>query len=261
MNNTGCVTRPGGQTREREGLTVQPTPSIEAKGAAGTPALTTLADETHAVADLSPKLRLGVLVSGRGTNLQSIIDGCTSGEIPATVEIVVSNRPDVLALERAREAGIPFACVDYKSYGKWPRSRPAYEADVVEALRQHDVHLVVCAGYDRLAGEVLMDAYSGKIINIHPALLPSFPGLHAQRDALDYGVKVSGATVFFVDATVDGGPIIIQEAVPVLDDDTEDTLASRILAAEHRILPAAIALIARGEAKIEGRRVRVRRGS
>jgi len=207
---------------------------------------------------MSEKLRLGVLVSGRGTNLQSILDGCQAGTIPATVAVVVSNRPGVLALDRAAKAGVPSVTVDYKSYGKWPASKAAYEADLVEVLRSHRVELVVCAGYDRLAGETLINAFPGKIINVHPALLPSFPGLHAQRDALEYGVKVSGATVFFVDPTVDGGPVIAQEAVPVLEDDTEETLSQRILQVEHRILPLAITLIAEGRVKIEGRRVKVR---
>lgn len=206
---------------------------------------------------MSEKLRLGVLVSGRGTNLQAILDGCQAGTIPASVAVVVSNRPGVPALGRAARAGVPAVTVDYKAYGKWPASKPAYEADLVEVLRSHRVELVVCAGYDRLAGDTLIGAFPNKIINVHPALLPSFPGLHAQRDALEYGVKVSGATVFFVDPTVDGGPIIVQEAVPVLEDDTEETLSQRILQVEHRILPVAITLIAQGKVKVEGRRVRV----
>lgn len=209
---------------------------------------------------MSEKLRLGVLVSGRGTNLQSILDGCQAGSIPASVAVVVSNRPGVPALDRAARAGVPSITMDYKAYGKWPASKAAYEADLVEVLRSHRVELVVCAGYDRLAGDTLIGAFPGKIINVHPALLPSFPGLHAQRDALEYGVKVSGATVFFVDPTVDGGPVIVQEAVPVLEDDTEETLSQRILLVEHRILPEAITLIAQGRVKIEGRRVRVRAG-
>lgn len=202
-------------------------------------------------------LKLGVLVSGRGTNLQAILEGCSSGEIPATVEVVVSNRPGVPALRRAEARRVPTVCVDFKGFGKWPDCRPRYEEEVVEVLRKHGVELVVCAGYDRLAGEVLMGAFPGRIINIHPALLPSFPGLHAQRDALLYGVKVSGATVFFVDETLDGGAVIVQEAVPVLEDDTEESLSERILEAEHRILPLAITLIAQGRTRIEGRRVRI----
>ena len=202
-------------------------------------------------------LNLGVLVSGRGTNLQAVLDGCGNGTIPARVRVVVSNRPGVMALKRAEAKGVPSYCVDFKAYGRWPDCRPRYEEDVVRILREHGVELVVLAGYDRLAGEVFLRAYPGAIINIHPALLPSFPGLHAQRDALAYGVKVSGATVFFVDPSVDGGPIIVQECVPVLEDDTEETLSSRILEVEHRILPRAISLIAQGRVRIEGRRVRI----
>ena len=206
---------------------------------------------------MSGKMRLGVLVSGRGTNLQSILDGCAAGIVPAHVAVVVSNRPGVLALDRAKAAGVPVVTVNYKDYGKWPESKSRYETDLVQALREHGVELVVCAGYDRLAGETLMQAFPGRIINVHPALLPSFPGLHAQSDALAYGVKVSGATVFFVDPTTDGGPVIIQEAVPVAEDDTEETLSQRILEAEHRILPAAITLIATGRVEVDGRRVRI----
>jgi phosphoribosylglycinamide formyltransferase-1 len=202
-------------------------------------------------------LKLGVLVSGRGTNLHSILDACESRAIPASVEAVISNRPGVPALHRAEARGVPAYCVDFKEYGHWPECKPQYERKVVEILRQHEVELVVCAGYDRLAGDVLMAEFAGRIINIHPALLPSFPGLHAQRDALLYGAKVSGATVFFVDPSVDAGPIIVQEPVPVLEDDTEESLSQRILEVEHRILPLAITLIAQGRTRIEGRRVRI----
>jgi len=202
-------------------------------------------------------LKLGVLVSGRGTNLQAILDGCESGRIPASVEVVVSNRPGVPALRRAEAKAVPACCVNFKEFGRWPDCKPQYEEKVVEVLKQRVVELVVLAGYDRLAGDVLMGAFPGRIINVHPALLPSFPGLHAQRDALMYGAKVSGATVFFVDPTVDGGPIIVQDAVPVQEGDTEETLSLRILQVEHRILPLAIALIAQGRTRIEGRVVRI----
>ena len=205
----------------------------------------------------SKLLRLGVLVSGRGTNLQAILDGSGSGEIPATVEVVVSNRPGVPALERAAQKGVSALCVSHKDYGRWPECKPRYEKRLIEVLREHRVELVVLAGYDRLAGPDLMSAFPGRIINVHPALLPSFPGLRAQRDALEYGVKVSGATVFFVDSSVDGGPIIVQEAVPVLEDDTVESLSARILEVEHRILRRAITLIAQGRTQVEGRRVRV----
>lgn len=202
-------------------------------------------------------LRLGVLVSGRGTNLQAVLDSCEAGEIPAAAAVVISNRPGAAALDRARAKGIPAVCVSHRDYGKWPEAKAAYERDVVRVLRDHEVQLVVCAGYDRLAGDTLMAAFPGSIINIHPALLPSFPGLHAQADALDYGVKVTGATVFFVDPSVDGGPIIAQEAVIVEEGDTVETLSARILKAEHRILPLAIALIAQGRTAVDGRRVKV----
>lgn len=204
-------------------------------------------------------MRLGVLVSGRGTNLQAILDGCSDHSIPAEVAIVISNREGVQALDRARAAGVPAEVISHRNYGKWPQSRSAYERDVVSSLQEYGVHLVVCAGYDRLLGEVLLGAFPQRVINIHPALLPSFPGLRAQRDALAHGVKISGATVFFVDDTVDGGPIIVQEAVPVEEDDDESTLSARILGVEHRILPRAISHIARKEVEIVGRKVRLLR--
>jgi phosphoribosylglycinamide formyltransferase-1 len=205
----------------------------------------------------SAKLRLGVLVSGRGTNLQAILDGCAEGRIPAEVAVVISNRPGVPALDRAARRDVPALTVPHASYGKWPSCRPAYERDLVRVLNDHDVQLVVCAGYDRLAGETLIEAFQGRIINIHPALLPSFPGLHAQADALAYGVKVTGATVFFVDESLDGGPIIAQEAVRVEEGDTVESLSARILEVEHRLLPEAITLIAEGRTALEGRRVRI----
>jgi len=202
-------------------------------------------------------LNLGVLVSGRGTNLQAILDACERGDIPALVKVVISNRPQAPALERAKAKNIPSFCIEPRKFGSWPSCRPSYEKQVVEVLKAHEVELVVLAGYDRLVGPCILEAFPMRVINIHPALLPSFPGLHAQKMALDYGVKVAGATVFFVDPTVDGGPIIIQEACPVLEDDTEETLSQRILKIEHKILPQAIALIAQGRVVVEGRRVRI----
>lgn len=203
------------------------------------------------------RLSLGVLVSGRGTNLQAILDGCEKGEIPASVKVVISNRPRAMALERARRKNVPAYCIRPKDYGKWPECRPLYEKEVVKVLRSYCVDLVVLAGYDRLVGPDILDAFPNRVINIHPALLPSFPGLNAQKQALDYGVKVAGATVFFVDLSVDGGPIIIQESCKVHEDDTVETLSQRILEIEHKILPQAITLIAQGRTKIEGRRVRI----
>lgn len=160
-------------------------------------------------------------------------------------------------MDRARRHGVPALTVSHASYGKWPLCRAAYERDLVRALTEYGVGLVVCAGYDRLAGETLIEAFRGRMINIHPSLLPSFPGLHAQADALAYGAKVTGATVFFVDESLDGGPIIVQEAVPVEEGDTVESLAARILVVEHRLLPRAITLIAQGRTVLEGRRVRI----
>ncbi|QUL97635.1 MAG: phosphoribosylglycinamide formyltransferase [Candidatus Fermentithermobacillus carboniphilus] len=202
-------------------------------------------------------LSLGVLVSGRGTNLQAILDACEKGEIPARVKVVISNRPKALALERARAKGVPAFCVNPSSYGKWPECRSAYEKKLVEILRSYGVELLVLAGYDRLVGTDILEAFPMRVINIHPALLPSFPGLNAQKQAFDYGVKVAGATVFFVDPSVDGGPIILQEACKVEEDDTVETLSQRILEIEHRILPRAIALIAQGRVRVDGRKVRI----
>lgn len=203
------------------------------------------------------KLKLGVLVSGRGTNLQAILDGCAGGRIPAQVAVVISNRPGVPALDRAMRAGVPALTIPHARYGKWPECRAAYERDLVRSLTERGVQLVVCAGYDRLAGETLLEAFRGRIINIHPSLLPSFPGLQAQADALSYGVKVTGATVFFVDESLDGGPIIAQDTVRVLEGDTVESLSARILEVEHRLLPLAITLIAQGRTVLEGRRVRI----
>ena len=203
------------------------------------------------------KITLGVLVSGRGTNLQAILDGCESGTIPATVEVVISNRPEALALARAAEKGIPAFTVKPKNFGKWPDCKKPYEQKLVEILSLYDVDLVVLAGYDRLVGNTLLNSFPMRVVNIHPSLLPAFPGLNAQEQALDYGAKVAGASVFFVDLSVDGGPIIIQDSCKVLENDTVETLSQRILEIEHRILPAAITLIAQGRVKIEGRKVRV----
>ncbi len=203
------------------------------------------------------KLPLGVLVSGRGTNLQAILDGCLTGVIPADVKVVISNRRNALALKRATSRGVPVAYIGHREFGPGPEGRARYEERLIEVLKGYGVNLVVLAGYDRLVGPGILQAFPGRVINIHPALLPSFPGLEAQKQALEHGVKVAGATVFFVDPTVDGGPIIIQEAVAVEEDDTVETLSNRILEAEHRILPEAIGLIAQGRTRIEGRRVRI----
>lgn len=197
------------------------------------------------------KLRLGVLASGRGSNLQSIMDACGNGDIPAEVVVVISDQGTALALERARKAGIAAHFVDIKSFS----DKAAYEQTIVDILKQNQVQLVCLAGYMRLVGPTLLQAFHNQIMNIHPALLPSFPGRHGQLDALNYGVKVSGCTVHFVDEGMDTGPIILQTTVPVLDDDNEETLAARILEQEHQLYPRAIKLFAEGRLKLQGRRV------
>lgn len=199
-------------------------------------------------------INIGVLISGRGSNLQAIIDACERGGIPAKVAAVVSNQPDAYGLERAKKHAIPGAVLDPK---KFP-DKNTYELEIVKTLRKHEVELVCLAGYMRIVGPVLLEHYRGRMLNIHPALLPSFPGLHAQKQALDHGVKVSGVTVHFVDEGCDTGPIILQRAVPVLEDDTEETLSARILEQEHKLYPEAIKLFAQGKLKIEGRHVRIK---
>jgi len=194
---------------------------------------------------------LGLLISGRGSNLQAIIDAVHDGRLDAHIAVVISNRADAHGLERARAAGIATLVRDHKG---WP-SRDAYEAVLVEDLRARDVQLVCLAGFMRLLGATFVNAFPGRILNIHPALLPAFSGLHAQRQAVEHGVKVSGVTVHLVDTNLDAGPIVMQAAVPVLDGDTEDTLADRILVEEHRIYPAAIQRILDGGWSVQGRRL------
>ena len=194
---------------------------------------------------------VGVLISGRGSNLQAIIDAVGDGRLDARLAVVISNRADALGLERARLAGVETIVRDHKG---WP-SREAYEAVLVEDLRARNVQLVCLAGFMRLLGATFVNAFPNRILNIHPALLPSFPGLHAQRQAIEHGVRFSGATVHIVDTSLDAGPIVMQAVVPVFDDDTEDSLSARILAEEHRIYPEAIGRILDGRWRIEGRRL------
>ncbi len=196
-----------------------------------------------------PPLRLGVLASGRGSNFASILDAIDAGECPAEVVILVSDRPEAQALARARAHAIPTAVVEPADYP----DRETYDLEVVERLRAAGVQLVVLAGYMRIVTPAFLAAFPGRVVNIHPALLPAFPGLHAQRQALEYGVKVSGCTVHFVDEGVDTGPIILQRAVEVRDDDTEESLSARILEQEHQLYPEAIRRIARGEVPLGGR--------
>jgi phosphoribosylglycinamide formyltransferase 1 len=199
----------------------------------------------------SVPLVLGVLASGRGSNLQAILDTIEAGRCPARVAVVVSDRKDALVLERARRAGASAMHLDPKAYP----DRAAFDEAVAEVLDQYATELVCLAGYMRVLSVEFVRRFPGRILNVHPALLPAFPGLHAQRQALEHGVKVAGATVHFVDQGVDTGPIVLQSAVPVLDDDTEETLAARILVEEHRLYPEAIRLYAEGCLRVEGRRV------
>jgi len=202
---------------------------------------------------MSQKLKLGVLASGSGTNLQSIIDACAGGSIDAEVVLVISNNPDAGALQRAADAGLPHTCINHRAFS----SREQFDREVVGALQQAGVELVCLAGFMRLITEDFLAAFPGRVINIHPALLPAFPGIDVQRKAIDYGARFSGCTVHFVDSGVDTGPVIIQAVVPILDDDTPDTLAGRILRQEHKVYPRAIQLFAEGRLRIEGRRVRI----
>ena len=195
--------------------------------------------------------RIGVLLSGRGSNFEALADSISSGRIPGTeIALVVSNREGAPGIARAAERGIPFQVIPSKGL-----AREEYDRIVVEELRKARVDLVCLAGFMRLLSPYFVSAFPQRILNIHPSLLPSFPGLEAQRQALEYGVKFSGCTVHLVDENLDAGPIIAQSIVPVRDEDTDDTLSARILAEEHRIYTEAVRLILSGEYRIEGRRV------
>ncbi len=197
-------------------------------------------------------IKLGVLVSGRGSNLQAIIDNIGAGRLSAEIAVVISDQGDAYSLERARKHGIPAAHISAKGY---KGRREEYDALLVKELQKRGVELVCLAGFMRIITPVLLKAFPNRILNIHPALLPAFPGLHVQMAALKHGVKFSGCTVHFVDENMDTGPIIIQAVVPVLDRDTEDSLSARILEQEHKIYSRAIQLYAEGKLRIEGRRV------
>jgi len=198
-------------------------------------------------------LKIGVLVSGRGSNLQAIIDAIEAKKIKAEIAVVISNVPGAAALERARKHGIKTVIIDGSEYS----DKSSYETQLIKTLEDNKVGLVCLAGYMKLLSPELVHHFKGKIMNIHPALLPAFPGLHVQKKALEYGVKYSGCTVHFVDEGCDTGPIIIQAVVPVLDSDIEETLSARILEQEHKIYPEAIRLYSEGKLKIEGRRVKI----
>lgn len=198
------------------------------------------------------KVKLGVLVSGRGSNLQAIIDNIEAGRLSAEITVVISDQPDAYSLERARNHSIPALHISAKGYqGK----REAYDELLVKELLKNQVELVCLAGFMRIITPMLINAFPDRILNIHPALLPAFPGLHVQKAALEHGVKFSGCTVHFVDENMDTGPIIIQAVVPILDNDTEDSLSARILEQEHKIYSRAIQLYAEGRLRIVGRRV------
>ncbi len=201
----------------------------------------------------SPTFKIGVLVSGRGTNLQSILDQIQSGAIPAEIALILSNKKDAQALERGRKAGIQSKFVNPKDYA----NKAAYDTDLVKLLKAEGVDLICLAGYMKILTSEFIQAFSGRIINIHPSLLPSFPGLDVQQQAIDHGVKFSGCTVHFVEEEVDTGPIILQAVVPVEEQDTAETLAARILKEEHKIYPEAVRLIAENRIRIEGRRVSI----
>jgi len=209
---------------------------------------------------MADRLRVGVLASGGGTNLQAIIDNCASGKIDADVVVVISD-VECGALARARKAGIPAEHIDRRDKQRHP-TREAFDRALLQRLRAHDAQLVCLAGYLRIMTPELVDAYAGRMMNTHPALLPAFGGEdmwghHVHEAVLEYGCKVSGCTIHFVSLETDGGPIILQRAVPVEEDDTAETLAARILPHEHNLFPRAIQLFAEGRLKIEGRRVRI----
>ncbi|HEY7585870.1 MAG TPA: phosphoribosylglycinamide formyltransferase [Candidatus Deferrimicrobiaceae bacterium] len=202
---------------------------------------------------MSHRPAIAVLVSGSGSNLQAIIDASDKGEIPCRVGIVISNKADAYGLVRARNHGIPTEVVSHRDFS----GREEFDRRLVEIIRQSGAEAVCLAGFMRVLTPVFVRAFPNRILNIHPALLPSFPGTHGPKQALDYGVRFSGCTVHFLDEGVDTGPIIVQAVVPVYDGDTEEKLAARILVQEHRIYPMAIRLFFQGKLKVAGRRVLV----
>ena len=203
--------------------------------------------------DSRPPYKIGVLISGRGSNLQALLDAIQDRRLNATIAVVISNREDAGGLERARRAGVEAMVVSHRG---WP-SRDDYDRALVQELQRRGVSLVCLAGFMRVVGRPLLDAYPNAILNIHPALLPSFPGLDAQQQALAYGVKVTGVTVHLVGEGLDDGPIVLQRTVPVLENDTVESLSSRILVEEHRAYPDAVRTIIEGRWRIEGRRFRL----
>lgn len=205
-------------------------------------------------------LRVAVLASGRGSNLQAVIDAIEARQVQATIIAVISNKKDAVALERARRHGLKDIFVDPKPFAGQPDSREQYDRALLALLQELDVELVLLAGYMKIVTGVLVNAYANRMMNIHPSLLPSFPGLEVQKKAIEWGCKLAGCTVHFVTEGVDEGPIIVQAAVPILDQDTPETLAARILQEEHKIYPRAVQLFAEGRLRVEGRRVFIDQG-
>jgi phosphoribosylglycinamide formyltransferase-1 len=202
-------------------------------------------------------VNVGVLCSGSGTNLQALIDKASRGELgPARLTVVGVNVPDCAAVARARAAALPTFVIDHRDY----KTRAAFDQAILSSLRSHQVDLLVLAGFMRVLGNEVLGAFPQRVVNIHPTLLPAFPGVHAHKQTYDYGVKIAGCTVHFVDAGVDTGPVIAQSAVPIHDDDDEEALRARILVEEHRLLPAVVRAIAERRVIVEGRRVRVLAG-
>ena len=204
----------------------------------------------------APRLAVGVLASGRGSNLQALLDACAAPDFPARIAVVISDRERAPALERARAAGVEAVWMNPKDYA----DRESFDLALVRELEKRQVGLVCQAGYMRILSPAYIRAFAGRALNIHPSLLPAFPGLHAQRQALEHGVKMAGATVHFAGEGVDTGPIVLQAAVSVEPNDTEETLSARILVAEHRLYPAAVRLFAEGRLEIVGRRVIIKDG-
>ena len=205
-------------------------------------------------------LRVAVLASGHGSNLQAVIDAIEAGTVQSKIVAVISNKKEAPALERARRHGLSALFVDPKLYANRPDSREVYDRKLLDVLRQHDVELVLLAGYMKIVTTVLVEAFANRMMNIHPSLLPSFPGLDVQKKAIEWGCKLAGCTVHFVTEGVDEGPIILQAAVPILDEDSPETLAARILEQEHKVYPRAVQLFAEGRLRVEGRRVFIEAG-
>jgi phosphoribosylglycinamide formyltransferase-1 len=206
-----------------------------------------------------PTRRIGVLISGRGSNLQALIDAVGRGALDARIALVISNSPAAAGLDRARAAGIETLVLDHRDRQQFP-TRGDYDGALAAALRVRQVSLVCLAGFMRLIGPPLLEAFPHAILNVHPSLLPAFPGVDAQRQALEHGVKITGATVHLVTGELDGGPIVVQSPVPVIEDDTPETLAARVLVEEHRIYPEAVRIILDGRWRLEGRRLRLPAG-